>query len=397
MLCVFFRDHGGDPTIIIDLKEAINIFVQRDETGVVLGGRYNIYNLKLKQLLAELKKTNAKLVFFFSAKKYTDQLTFFIPKREDDYINNLKILDAIDDGRDLKEFLAEKNRRSPDIRMPFAMEYNLKTIVQDFGELHINYVLHNQEIARYIKQHADEVLAVISNDSDFMAFEGDFQYWKANSLNFRELTCIRYCKNKLREKVGLDCHQMQLLSALCGSNYLPVYVITDFLNGLIEVSGCSSKILNVAEYVKKQPMQMIRNKPKYDLESISRDVFGKEYTVEQLNSIQNGLQCYDLEFSDGPAFTNGFLNFCKKREMFMYVLATDEVLKVKDIAFIDFRNYRSKTYCELIMPILMKLCGVLCGEKTRRPVVRKVCMKHAHDEPFRMTEENIIYPPSKFN
>ena len=81
--------------------------------------------------------------------------------------------------------------------------------------------------------------------------------------------------------------------------------------------------------------------------------------------------------------------------MFLYKLSTDETFCVRDIEYIDFRNYKSKSYAELIVPILMKMCGILFKDNTPRPDVRKICMKLAHDEPFKLTEEDIIYPPSK--
>lgn len=97
----------------------------------------------------------------------------FIPKRECDYVNCLTILDKIESKSDLKVFLEEKNRHSPDIRMALAFDYNLKKLVRRYGDFYVNLFRHNQEIARYAKQNADEVLAVISNDTDFMAFEGN--------------------------------------------------------------------------------------------------------------------------------------------------------------------------------------------------------------------------------
>lgn len=385
------------PQILIDLKEAAHIFVQRDEIGVILGGRFDHYNKMFKQFLENLSKTKAKLVFFVAGNKYTEDLQFFIPKRESEYLNTLNILDTIESKSDLKAFLSEKNKYSADIRMALAFDYNLKKLSRRFGDFHVNYVRHNQEIARYAKQHADEVLAVITNDTDFMAFEGDFQYWRANGINYKNLTCIRYCKHKLHDKLGLNPYQMQLLSALAGSNFLPYFVIEDWIKALIasnENPGQRGKINNVSLYVKRQPMELVNNKPNFDLDSISRDVFGPDYTPEQLNCIANGLACYDLDLKDEPEPKYSFLKFCKKNDHFMYKLITDDIFNIKDIEYIDFRNYRCISYTELILPILMKLCGVLLKDTPRRPSTRKICVKHAHDEPSKVTEESIIYPKS---
>lgn len=383
------------PQILIDLKEAAHIFVQRDEVGLVLGGRFDLYNTSLRHFLENLRKTGAKLVFFLPGKKYTDDLQFFIPKREQDYMNCLTILDKIEEKTNLQDFLNEKNKFSCDIRMGLAFEYNLKKLVRRYGDFHVNFTRHNQEIARYANENADDVLAVITNDTDFLAFEGKFEFWRANGINTRQLSGIRYSKPKLFEKLQMNAHQMQLLSALAGSNFLPFYVIKDWVAELVKSNPEQrGKIWNVSFYVKNQTYDLVKGIPKFNLESISRDVFGADYTPEQLNSIANGLACYHLKFDEENDTKNSFLNFCKKHDSFMYKLVTDDIFNIKDIDYIDFRNYKSKTYAELIMPILMKLCGVLFRSYPRPPKTRKICMKHAHDEPFKVTEETIVYPPS---
>lgn len=69
---IFFchrSNHAGkSPQILIDLKECAHIFVQRDEMGIILGGRFNLYNFLLKQLLDNFKAAGAKLVFFMPGK-----------------------------------------------------------------------------------------------------------------------------------------------------------------------------------------------------------------------------------------------------------------------------------------------------------------------------------------
>lgn len=402
---VSFSDHDGkSPLILIDLKETAHIFVQRNEIGLVLGGRFELYNKMLRQFVENLNRAKAKLVFFMPGSKYTDDLQFFIPKTEVDYISALDILDKIEQQENLKDVLYAKNKFSSDIRMGLSFNYNLNKLVRRYGEYRVNFVRHNQEIARYAKDHSGEVLAVITNDTDFMAFEGDFEYWRANGIDYRYLTGYRYCKKKLYARLDLNAHQMQLLSALGGSNYLPRIVIEDFIQKLMESSDDPAqrgKILNVAAYVRRQPFELVENKPRYDLERISRDVFGEDYSTEQLNSIGNGLACYDLNIEAAThrsgSNDTSFLKFCKTHDMFLYKLATDDIFNIKDIAYIDFRNCKSKTYAELIIPILMKICGILFKNYSRRPCVRKICMKHAHDEPSKLTEETVIYPKCKAN
>lgn len=141
----------------------------------------------------------------------------------------------------------------------------------------------------------------------------------------------------------------------------------------------------------------MKDKITFDLKKIGHDVFGDDFSDEKLNCIKNGLECYDLEDFQQPINRNlsSFLRFCKTRDRFAYKLATDEIYNVKDITYMDFRNYKSKSYAELVIPLLMKMCGILFKDNARRPTYRDICMKHAHDEPCKVTEETIVYPPGK--
>lgn len=384
--------------ILIDLKELTHIFMERGELGFIMGGHYELYNRLFRHFFDNLSKTDAKLVFFMAGFKNTDDLQFFVPRREEDYAYHLDVLDKIESRCDMKALVDNTRnlQHLSNVRMSVSFDHNLMRLARRYGELRVNFFRHNQEIARFANDHADQVLAIITNDTDFLAFEGDFQFWRAHGIRKRELECKRYCKIKLRERLGLNVYQMQLLSALCGSHYLPIYVITDFINGLIaENSPQIGKIWNVSAYVKRQTLEMVKNKPVFDLKKISRDVFGEDYTPENLNSIANGLSIYQLDFQDDTEPKDAFLKFCRTHNAFIYKFIADDIFKINNIDYIDFRHYKSKPYNQLIMPILMKCCGILHKDDRSRPVQRTMCMKHAHDEPFKVTEETIIYPPSK--
>lgn len=43
----------------------------------------------------------------------------------------------------------------------------------------------------------------------------------------------------------------------------------------------------------------------------------------------------------------------------------------------------------------MKICGILFQNHHDRRDIRQIFMKHAHDGPFKITDEIVIYPPSK--
>lgn len=375
------------PKIIIDIKDIVHAGVQRDDIGQLLGGRYSLNLSYFRHFFKLLKKANAELVFFVAAKTLSDDFVIFIPDREDEYIKHIQLLDDIDasDGNTA----AYVTRKTIDIKAPPAMEVNLQKLARDFGKLHTNYFRHNQEIAQYIQQHNGSILAILTNDTDFMVFDGDFQFWRANDIDMNELSVFVYCRNELREHLQLDTQHSQLLSALSGSIYLPCDVLMDFY-GRIGICSCAEgrHISQLAHYIRVK----IQSKCSVPfMEQIACDVFGQKYTNLEMNAIENGLIQYNLDFK---LRTPKQLEFCRDRNMFIYKLLTDDIYLIRDINYIDFRNYKKKNYAELIIPLLRKVQGILDANERPRPKQRAICMKFAHDEPYKISNEPIDYPPS---
>lgn len=396
------REHNGHPPeILIDLNECHHMLVLNDQIGVILGGHYDRYNKMMRHFLEQIHKTGATLLFFMLGRQHSDDLPYFIPKAEESYIESLKILDKINHTSNLTGFLQTKTHLNANARIELLFDYNLKKLVSGFGDFHITYEQHQQEIAHYAMQNADKVLALITDDTKFMTFSGSYQFWRAKSMNFKKLTCNRYNRNRLYDKFGFEhgAVQMQLVSALCDSIYLPANATRDFFGGLSNANKNrqqSEQIWNISAYVKRQPLTRIGAKMIYDLEQISRDVFGDDYSQEELNAISNGLAFYNLNFEQSQDHhSNTLFGRVKPHNSFAYKLAKDPVFIVKDISYMDFRNRQFKNYAELVIPILMKLCGILFKDYPRRPKKRKICMKRAHDEPSKVAEEVIVYPTSK--
>lgn len=353
----------------------------------------------IKRLLDQLKAVNAKLVFFSAGKKLNDTTEIFILHNERKYVKYLSLLDTIENGNDLFGYLRNKNKFAPDIRMTLPIDLNLKKICRQYGELKVTYVCHNKEIAEFISKNTEEVLAVITNDTDFLAFFGDFQFWSAYDLHLTKLDCVRYCKDKLKSKLNLNIEQFHLVSALSGHDYLPREYVEPFWGKLAEKYGKKGpRIENLARYVKNQPMlrkSVGCNDIVFDVKQISQEVFGDNFSEDQMNGILNILKYYGSAVSKITSEKSSFLKFCKENNAFMYKLATDTVYNVNDIEYIDYRNYKSKDYAELIVPVLMKMCGILYKDNRSKSRTRTICMKFAHDEPFKLVHANVIYPSSK--
>lgn len=362
-----------------------------------LGGQYPFYINYYRSFFKKIENFGADLVFVAAAKKLSDELEIFIPNNEMDYIAFISILDDIDanEGKWSKTIEPKHKKRASK-----TTEFNMLKLAKQHGEVRINYFRHNQEIAKYANENADAILALITNDTEFLIFDGDYQVWRATDIIVQQMSAYRFCAKRLREHLEMNTQQLELLSALAGTDYLPLEVLEDFYTKIGTESWSGGHIDALAKYIREEvPLLPTtqENDVRFDLEKIARDVFGESYTRGDLNAIQNGLIQYNLNFETNGKYPykRASLDFCKTHNMFIFKLFTDKVYLIKDISFIDYRNCKLKNYADLVIILLRKLQGILYANELRRPKTRDFCMKYAHDEPFKVVKETIIYPPGE--
>lgn len=394
----FFSEHNNQtPTIVIDVKELSHLIVQRDEVGIFCGGRHLQYNRLFRQFLDRLQDTGAQLIFFACGNKLNDHPDIFIPKREKEYIDYMRILEKIDRGVPIRKLLDQKNALNSCKRATLSVEYNVMRMCRRYGKLYYNYFCHNQEMARFAYRHQDEIIAIISNDTDFLIFEGDWQFWLCNDIDMMALTTNRFCRQTLRAHLQLSTEELKLLAALSGTNYLPtkLSILRTFYESLEHACGRFAKIPDLANYIRKLNHSTTTGND-FDFGKIATDVFGANYTSEEENCIKNGISIYNLDFYVSLSGSE-FLTQVRYKNCFIYKLLTNEVYNIRDIWFIDYRHEESAavTYAELVVEIIKKLYGILLKQENKLDLKRKICVKYKDEEPFRVREESPLYPPCK--
>lgn len=357
---------------------------------IPLGGHYFLLTKFLNGFFDRLKRLNAELVFFMHVHKYTDDVKLFIPNAEEDYIECLSIMEnAVNKNRSKGKRPGEEN-----VRIPFTFEYNSFRLAKQFGTVNINYFRHNQEIAKYLKLHENEILSIISNDTDFAIFDGDYQFWYVNEMNMKEMMVGRINNLQVHQTLNLNRDQLHLLSAISFGNIFPYGVLKNFYTNTHDRVTTKSRFLRLIDYVKNQQIdpQQIDLQRKFNLKKICEDIFGENYTEFDMNAVENGIKQYSIDFDVSPRSQLPVIKLMKEKNPFMYQLYNDYIFLVKDIHYIDYQLDSPKSYSELILPLIRRMQGILYGNNPNHPKSRFVCVKHAHNEPFRVTNEIIEYP-----
>lgn len=199
-----YRQHGTNPTIMVDMKEFVRILSKFDDGGLVLGGRFQPVHDIFEYFFGKIKENGAQLVFFWRL----DEGRFFDCKQ---YARNDDVFDCIRSHQSLKEHLGHT------LRPCERMYYNLIQISENYGDAIFSCAWDYSSILSYGRQYRHDVLALITRDTEYLVFDNEFEYWSLSGLQISELEIVKFDRVAIYEMFGLNSMQMQLLCAISQS------------------------------------------------------------------------------------------------------------------------------------------------------------------------------------
>lgn len=385
------RDHdGSNPTIIINLKDFVKVLGQIDDDSLITGGKYDMYNNKFEKFLRELKEIcGANLVFFCRP---------FLHDMEEDVI--LEAYDRVAQ-KNLKAFqnhMMIKERRTSPWHLDKRVLYNFVQISAKYGKVYTEHTKNSQKLMKYALDHPDEVLAMIQHDNDFLLYDHiQYQYWSLADLNISQLTTKKYCRKTMYKELRLSTPQSHLLAAMMKLKGAHPDVILKLCDK-IECDEKPKPLFRLAKYVRGKTF----GPHGFDLNEIATEIFGAGYTERDKALIQDELSRYDLNLEDERLESNQIsdeiVEFCKKNLYFAYGLIVEDITTNQSLAYIDLRRRESTRYVNMVVTVLLKLCGILFkdGQVEERPKTRQIKIKRNIADDAVPVEENIIYPSSKW-
>lgn len=370
---------------MINLNHFVKILANIDRNILIYGGEYDKYSKKIKIFFDKLQEFGAQLVFFCRP--------FF------NDINRKLISQVYDHALRGRENLAQFKKKQVDTGnlFPWHMDkrflYNLMQICSTYGEIHTHLNGTTFHMVQYARAHSDEVLAMVQYDTDFLLYDGEYQYWNLADLDILHYTVKKYCSDTLYNRLQLNStRQFQIISAL---SRLDRGVVRNFVQNIQTDEENGALIFQLAEYVRS-----LENLD--SLEHIAADIFGDQYTAEQLKCIQDGMARFEMPEPDHlEGYSQNFRDlvafFLENNLYYAYGLAVEKLSTNQALVYIDLQKDGSLTFINLITELLMKQIGIVFKDLNERPVSRAIKIDRTIDA--QNSDEiikNIIYPPCKF-
>lgn len=375
------------------MRHVIQLNFIDDPLQTYLGGRYRVYLSNLESFFSKLS-ASADLVFCFAGRGFHEEIEWFIDSAEFTYDRSRRRYNNYD-AWDMKKAKKDGAFQKPSGDATNTILHDLQEICKLYGQIRINYHRHYPEMAKYIKEHEPDILSVITYMEYFLAIDGRFEYWLLTSLEWHRMTVTRFNRDKLYQVLDVNAKHLILLSAITESDFLPKRRRSQFQSRICNHRKPGEKRMQyMIEYVKDHPIRegdFADATAYFDLDKVCADLFRPRFSEFEMNGVVNCIKQFNIHFEIEDE-ANESLTQVKSEFPFLYKLMVDEVFLLKENSCLDLRKCKSKTYAELMLPVIRKLLGIIFANDPERPSHRLMCAKHVDDEPARVTLEEIIYP-----
>lgn len=380
------------PIIVIDIMSLYRPVSEMDFPGLLCGGRYNHVTYLLEQFFGKLKNLGAKLVFFMDGPVQDTKYDTWFQRQDDKYNKMLQIINAVDRGHDLAQIVNRLERIIPNCTL-----FPVMRVAKKYGETRISVIKEcDQELATYAKQVG--ALAIISNDTDFMIYEGFWQYWSAKDLNFETLNTMGYNRLALVKNLGLSFKQMRLLATLGGNDIIKYEEVQHFHSTL---GHPKQKFPRLAKFVRDQsPPKRLLLQDDVLCRLLSR-VFGTTAVQGDLKErFKASLNFYDTDYEaqhDNVATTSSdpvIDVLIKMNNTFFYQMWINKPVNVTAY-FLDMRKGEfGEQYPNLVIPIVMRQAGIILYHKQMLPDCSKrtIVLKMSHEAEHSFQEFPVQFP-----
>ncbi|XP_052870437.1 constitutive coactivator of peroxisome proliferator-activated receptor gamma-like [Anopheles cruzii] len=230
------------PLILIDLMALHHLF-SGNKCSVLCGSQVMLCEQQAAQFFSQLVESGAELVFFWDGNVQENKYDTWMTRQNEKYTRMITIIDAINRGQALQRIAKARSNL-----IPSNTCIQLKLIAERYGRVIVSFHAEcDQELAAYALEH--ETLAIISNDTDFLIFEGCWQLWSAD-INLETLRTRAFSKEALRRKLQLSVPGMALWATLSGNDFYNYEQLKPFHHTLGSEQG---RFLKLAQYVRTLP------------------------------------------------------------------------------------------------------------------------------------------------
>lgn len=268
----FRRNVGKTPIIVIDFKN-LTYCVARKIGDAICGGRHQNILQSWEEILKALKSTGSDLVFFSDLNTTSSKMDAWMDSNDQQFLNYVKFYESIKPTHHFRDILYHIG----EIKPPNSTFYDMAALAQKYGEIYYSVRRENDfDLAQYATNN--NAVAVISNDTDFLIFEGTWQLWSSDGIVAHSFTVTEFARNRLLQVLNLSRSQMPLFATAKGNDFTKEI----FPPNLRSFDDCADFVRTI------------------DPTTIDLKKIFPNHSDSDLKAIQNSLDAYNIKLEPMP-------------------------------------------------------------------------------------------------
>lgn len=353
----------------------------------LLGGRHQIIKEVYERFFQKLKDNGATLAFFSDGPIQEEKFNAWILRQNQRYLNTCQLFDEINCNSSIEDVCNDQFFQIPQIA---TFVDQLHDITRKVGTLKIaDHHECDAELAQYAT--VNNALAVLTNDTDFLIFEGNWRLWCTDVLSIKSFTTMELSRSALIRHLGLTYEQMPLFATLAGNDFVAFDRIKAFLGSL---GRNNYPFLNLAQFIGKMK-KMPSNLNDDDLADLSALIF-RNRDLANIALIKKSINSYDLNVEmSQPNDSDELLRRCAGMHTIYDCLAN--LTTTLSMPYFDLREPDFMPYFDLLAPIYRRQYGILLQHQRHMTPTRKCQSKASHDAPIQVFTLTPDYPERKFS
>lgn len=371
ILHVIRRNPNKKPTIVVDFK-SLAYCIAGKKSEYICGGRHQATLKSWENILKQLARTQCKLVFFSDLNMSSSKTKTWMKRQTALFKEYKKFYISVSQFKNFDQIVTANAKKH--LKPPNATHHDMETIAQKYGEFYYSAKCENDlELARYAMEN--DAFAIISNDFDFLIFDGSWRHWTSTGITEDSMDVTEYDRDGLLKSLKLTRKELFLFATVWGN---------DFAKRLFETID--------------QAADFARNKSSLQVQEIIEELPNRNIN---LASFQSSLNAFDVSVHPSEnqlvdPFELKLLHSSKKMYKFYMALMSP----VQGISLLLYDMHESDptvNLAEIIVKWTQRKVGILHDRKHRNGDTFEftIATKIDANEPFAAFAKTAAYPDSE--
>lgn len=368
------------PVIIFDVMSLVTLLCAPTEE-ILCGGRHQMFSRKLDKLFAMLS-VDAELVFFQDGQIADTKFATWKGRQNEKYKSSLRIMNMIYD----KEALCL-------IAKGTVYTKTMMTAIEESCKAHgtLFYAVKNEcdhELAKFAYSNSC-VMAIFSNDTDFLIFPGTWRYFSTKDLDLETLKTKEFNRVALHASLKLNYQRLAILGTIAGNDFVPLEDLRRFHDSL----GCTnnSKFQVLAKFITNNLKD--RHDREKTLGILSEIVF-KATGRNMRDVFKSSIEFYSVQDNASLELFNPLSIHLQQHNLFIYQILNKSPTNLS-LVFFDCREKDMPEYFDLAVPLVQRQAGVLFMHSECDFPCVKIYSKVDHASDYEKYMVLPTYPPFK--